>query len=99
MDCDEARLLLSRRLDAVIEPAEAQALEMHVVSCATCRRLAYFLQAEQAALVDRWPAVAAPHGFAEQVMAALPARPMPRAATVRPLPQQRRSLAAAAALL
>jgi hypothetical protein len=98
MRCAEARLLLSRRLDSALEPAQAGALETHLASCSPCRTVAQAFQAEQAALADLWPVVAAPPGFAEQVLAALPARPAPRAATVR-ASQRRCWLAAVAALL
>ena len=98
MTCAEMRLLLSRRLDQAIEPADARALQTHLASCEACRTLAQTFQAEQAALLELWPAVAAPHGFAEQVVAALPARPVPQLASKRTV-QLPRWLAAAAALL
>ena len=71
MSCAEARLLLSRQLDEAIEPTAARALASHLATCQACRALAQAFQAEQSALVELSPALAATHGFAEQVVAAL----------------------------
>ena len=98
MSCAEARLLLSRQLDGAIEPTAARALASHLATCQACRALAQAFQAEESALVELWPALAAPHGFAEQAVAALPARAAPRPAST-PWIHRRRWLAAAAALL
>jgi hypothetical protein len=99
MKCAEARLLLSRRLDhEAIAPVDVRALETHLASCEPCRTLAHVFQAEQAGLVDLWPAIAAPPEFAKRVVAVLPARPASTRATVG-INLQRRWFAAAALLV
>ncbi len=79
MDCAEARFLLSQSLDDELPAgsAEADAMERHLLACATCRAHRREFVAEQELLADLWTPAAAPAGFADRVMASLP-RPAPR---------------------
>ncbi len=83
MDCADAQAALSRRLDGAPTGVEAAALEAHLASCAACRALARDLAVEDELLAAAWPPLAAPAGFADRVVAALPPRGVvggPRAA-------------------
>jgi len=77
VSCAEARLLVSLLLDGELEPARIAVLEGHLTDCSACRAFQQGLRAEQADVVEFWPAVAAPGGFAERVGAGLPRRTLP----------------------
>ncbi len=91
MDCAEARLLLSQSIDGELPvgSAEADAMESHLLACATCRALRREFLAEHEMLADLWTPVAAPAGFASRVTAALP----------RKAPRRRHQLALVAAMV
>jgi Putative zinc-finger len=72
--CAEARLQLSVWLDGELEPRVVADLEDHLAGCAMCRAFEHVVRSEQAALIELWPAVAVPSGFAERVRASLPPR-------------------------
>lgn len=92
-DCAAARPLLSLRLDGVpLDAADAEGLEAHLAACAACRVFARDLAAEARSLAALWSPIAAPIGFTERTVAALPPRAQPRSPRRRPL------LAAALAL-
>lgn len=80
MDCADAQAALSRRLDGAPTGVEAAALEAHLASCAACRALARDLAVEDELLAAAWPPLAAPAGFADRVVAALPPRAAGRGA-------------------
>ncbi len=85
MRCDEARALLSARLDGALAPAEEAAALAHLQGCPECRAAA----GEFAALRDLLrgiPRPSAPDGFAARVAGALPARPRARGRLLRFVP-------------
>jgi hypothetical protein len=78
------------------EHAQMGALEAHLAGCGACRRFEHVMRAENAAVIELWPAVAVPAGFAERVCASLP----PHARRPARLPHlPRLAWVAAAALL
>ncbi|CCF84662.1 zf-HC2 domain-containing protein [Nitrolancea hollandica] len=91
MDCAEARFLLSQSLDDELPAGstEADAMERHLLACATCSTLRREFVAEQELLADLWAPVAAPAGFADRVTASLP----------RQAPRRRHQLALVAAMV
>lgn len=77
MRCGEARGLFTRRLDGRLGPAEREALEAHLRSCAACRAELAGWEASARLLRARGPS-AVPEGLAERAFrTALAARPAP----------------------
>lgn len=70
MHCDEAGLLLLRRLEGRLEAGEEQPLERHLEQCETCRETLE-TQRRVAAVLSSRPVAEAPPGFAGRVMAEL----------------------------
>jgi Putative zinc-finger len=94
--CREARFQMSLALDDELERAQLGALETHLAGCAACRTFEHAMRAEQAVVIELWPAVAVPAGFAERVGASLSPQAL-RPARLTRLP--RLAWVAAAALL
>jgi putative zinc finger protein len=67
MTCPEARELLSGLLDDALAPAERQAIDVHLATCAECRRELAELR-ETVTLLKRLPPVHAPAGFVDRVV-------------------------------
>ena len=67
MTCPEARELLSALLDDALSPAERQAIDAHLTTCAECARELTELR-ETVALLERLPPVHAPAGFVDRVV-------------------------------
>jgi hypothetical protein len=67
MTCPEARELLSALLDDALSPAERQAIDAHLRTCAECARELTELR-ETVALLERLPPVHAPAGFVDRVV-------------------------------
>ncbi len=67
MTCPEARELLSALLDDALSPAERQAIDAHLATCAECARELTELR-ETVALLERLPPVHAPAGFVDRVV-------------------------------
>jgi Putative zinc-finger len=65
---------MSLALDGELEHALIGALEAHLAGCATCRTFEQVMRAEQAAVIELWPALTVPVGFAERIGASLPPR-------------------------
>jgi hypothetical protein len=65
---------MSLLLDSELEHAQIGALDVHLAGCSACRTFEQVLRGEQAAVIELWPAVAAPAGFAGRVGANLPPR-------------------------
>ncbi|MDR3277673.1 MAG: zf-HC2 domain-containing protein [Oscillospiraceae bacterium] len=90
MDCEKYEELISGQLDGELTESERRELEAHLRDCPACRALSdTYLEISSALEED----AIVPEGFAEGVMARLPARPAGGRARGRPLA---RSFAAAA---
>ena len=74
MTCEAARELFSALVDAALTPDERRSLDAHLAGCVECRRELEAFQ-RTIALVRSAPALRAPAGFVERVLAA--ARPTP----------------------
>jgi len=72
--CEAARELFSALVDAALTPDERRSLDAHLAGCVECRRELEAFQ-RTIALVRSAPALRAPAGFVERVLAA--ARPTP----------------------
>src|SRR5947209_5121025 len=77
MNCEQARVLISARLDREIQPDDLAPLDAHVAQCASCQAAAEALQAQDAdlrrAFLPRRQAAAA---VAERVIGQLQATPV-----------------------
>ena len=65
--CRDTQLYLSLKLDGMLEPEEARALEAHLAQCPRCRALERELSAIHTALPEL-EEYEAPEGFARSVM-------------------------------
>jgi hypothetical protein len=65
---------MSLVLDGELEQAQIDDLEVHLAGCLACRTFEQVMRAEQAAVIELWPVVAVPAGFAGRVGASLPPR-------------------------
>jgi hypothetical protein len=74
MTCAEARFQISLALDGVLEHVQIGVLEVHLAGCVACRAFEQAMRAEQAAVIELWPAVPVPAGFAGRIGASLPPR-------------------------
>lgn len=98
MECAEARSLLERKLDAVLQRGQNVALEAHLGRCPPCRDQVGAFRAEETVLRACWPSLTAPPDFAHQVVNRLPPRPKRRAPLRRTHQRVRWAWTAAAVL-